>query len=116
MNMLLNGATWLADQLKSSASSEVEYRRGAESTFVQATFGRTEIEISDESGVMINAFVVDFLILTDDLAYEPEAGDVIVSGDRKFEVLDLGNEGPWRWSDSYRNSWRIHTKDIGTDD
>lgn len=116
MNMLADGSQWLADTMKASASSLVEYRRGEESSFVQAVFGRTEAEISDESGITINAFVNDFLILADDLADEPEAGDVIVADGRKYEVLDLGNEGVWRWSDNYKNMMRIHTKDIGTDD
>ena len=44
---------------------------------------------------------------------EPQAGDVIVANNRKYEVMDLGGESCWRWSDPYRMTLRIHTKDIG---
>jgi hypothetical protein len=96
--------------------SPVEYRRPPEFWTVQATFGKTGFEVADESGLTINAQVWDFLILADALpGIEPEPGDVIAANGRRYEVVNLGGEGCWRWSDPYRETYRIHTKDIGSD-
>ena len=116
MNMLADASSWLAGKLKAHASSEVEYRRDAETFTVQAVFGKTDYEVQDESGLRIGGFVCDFLILADELGLKPEVGDVIAAHGRKYEILDLGADGCWRWSDPYRTTMRIHTKDIGSDD
>ncbi len=69
--------------------------------------------MADESGMTIGSYVWDFLVLADELAFEPKPGDVIVADGRLYEVLDLAGERCWRWSDPYRQTYRIHTKDIG---
>ena len=112
-DMFHDGLTWLAQQLNQHCASPVEYRRGDEPFFVNATFGKTDIEIADESGLTISSFVWDFLINADALGFEPEAGDVIVANGRQYEVMNLTGDGPWRFSDPYRTTLRIHTKDIG---
>jgi len=116
MNMLADASSWLAGKLKECASSQVEYRRDAETLSVQAVFGRTDYEVQDESGLRVGGFVCDFLIAAADLLWDPEVGDLIAAGGRKYEVLDFGSEGCWRWSDPHRTTMRIHTKDIGSDD
>jgi hypothetical protein len=40
---------------------------------------------------------------------------VIAANGRKYEVVNLGGEGCWRWNDPYRQTYRIHTKEIGAD-
>ena len=114
-DLLRQGMTWLAQQLNQHCASPVEYRRGDDLFFMNATFGRTDIELADESGLTITGHVWDFLILTDDLGFDPEASDVIAADGRKYEVMNLGGDGPWRFSDPYRTTLRIHTKDIGVD-
>ena len=47
-NLLQTGAAWLADQLKTHASTEVIYQRGADQVAVSATIGKTEFEIDDD--------------------------------------------------------------------
>ena len=116
VNMLANASSWLAGKLKAHASSEVEYRRDAETLAVQAVFGKTDYEVQDESGLRIGGFVCDFLIAAADLPWNPEVGDVIAANARKYEVLDLGADGCWRWTDGHQTMRRIHTKDIGSDD
>lgn len=92
------------------------YRRaGQADAKVQATFGKTDYEVADDYGATIRTHVIDFLILADELGHEPQASDVIVADGRKYEVMDLAGEGAWRWSDPYRTTFRIHTKDIGAD-
>jgi hypothetical protein len=100
----------------SHCSSPVTYRRaGQADANVQATFGRTDYEVADDYGATIKTHVIDFLILGDDLGIEPQAGDQIVADGVVYEVMALGGEGCWRWSDPYRTTMRIHTKEIGTD-
>ena len=125
-DLLQQGSQWLEQQRRAHCSSPVEYRRPAASEppgeggspdakSVKATYGRTRYEVADASGLTINAQVWDFLILADELGFDPEPGDVIVANARRYEVMNLGGEGCWRWSDPYRQTYRIHTKDIGAD-
>lgn len=114
-DMLQDGLTWLDSQRVAHMSSQVAYRRDPDEVTVKATFGKTDVEIADESGLTIQAQVWDFLIAAEELGLEPEPGDVIAANGRKYEVMNLGGEGCWRWSDPYRMTCRIHTKDIGPD-
>jgi hypothetical protein len=49
----------------------------------------------------------------------PERGDAIrEQQDGKvyvYEVMAPGKEACWRWSDPYRQTLRIHTKQVGTE-
>jgi len=114
-DMLREGSDWLEQMRTQHCSSPVEYRRGDETVAVNATFGRTSYEIADESGLTVGAHIWDFLILGEDLGLEPEPGDVIAANGRKYEVMNFGGEGCWRWSDPYRTTCRIHTRDVGAD-
>ena len=46
---------------------------------------------------------------------EPEAGDQIVTDGTIFEVMSLGSQGHWRWSDPHRQALRIHAKETGAE-
>ena len=115
-DLLKQGSDWLEQMRTEHCSSQVEYRRDVQVLTVNATFGKTDYEVADDYGLKVGASICDFLILADELGLEPECGDVIAAGGRKYEVLDLGSDGCWRWSDPYRTTMRIHTKDIGSDD
>jgi hypothetical protein len=121
-NLLETGASWLADQLKAHASHSVTYIRGTEQVAVQATIGKTEFEIDDESGIIIRSQSRDFLIQAADLQLGsveslPVAGDLIrdTQGSNTFvyEVMAPGNEPPYRYSDPFRKLLRVHTKHVG---
>ena len=114
--MLKQGLAWLAKQRTDHMASVVLYQRiGQSPVTLQATFGRTEFDVTDNTGASIRAHVVDFLMLAEDLGllYPPQRGDIIINDDTQYEVLDLLGDGFWRWSDAYHNTLRIHTKDIG---
>ncbi len=115
VDLLRQGSQWLEQQRTAFCSSPVEYRRPPDMYPVSATYGKTDVELADESGLTIDTAVWDFLILADDLGFEPEPGDVIATDGRRYEVMNLSSEGCWRWSDPYRQTYRIHTKDIGAD-
>lgn len=113
-DMIRNGLTWLGAALKAHASSPVIYKRGETGKEVNAILGRTPYEVSDENGITMRAQAVDFLILVADLGFTPEPRDVIIDGGKKYEVMPLGTERCWRWSDPPVNAMlRIHTKYVG---
>lgn len=115
-DLLRDGLNWLEQQRTARMTSTVTYRRaGQADAEVKATFGKTDYEVADDYGARIRTHVIDFLILADELGFEPQASDVIVADGRKYEVMDLAGEGAWRWSDPYRTTFRIHTKDTGAD-
>ena len=122
-DMLRAGQEWLANQLKTHASSTVVYLRGLNQTSVMAIIGRTLMKLEDGyGGVHMQWIDRDFLIAPSDLVLAglqvlPERGDTIrESLDGKvyiYEVNAPGSEPPWRWSDPHQKLLRIHTKQIG---
>jgi hypothetical protein len=113
-DVLRDGITWLEQQRTAHLAGEVEYRRDPDAYTVPATLGRTQYEVDDGYGLRVGATVVDFLIRAADLPIQPKPGDQIVADGVLYEVLSLGAEGAWRWSDPYRITRRIHTKELGT--
>ncbi len=112
-NLLKKAAGWLEARRVAYASSPVEYRRDNTTRPVNATVGKTSFEGLDESGFTIEADARDFLILASELGLTPKADDRVVFDGREYQVADFGADGCWRWSDDYRLTYRIHTKDIG---
>ncbi|MGC9455752.1 MAG: head-tail joining protein [Phycisphaerae bacterium] len=122
-DLLRQGSQWLAAQRTAHAASPVTYRRPstgsgqATELVVSATFGRTEYEVEDDYGLRVGAEVTDFLVAAADFIPtfgEPEAGDRIIADGVAYEVMALAGQGHWRWSDPYRTTLRIHTKEVGT--
>jgi hypothetical protein len=117
-DLLRTGSVWLERMRTEHAAGEVEYRRPPLAKVVLATVGRTDYEVQAESGLRIGAMVVDFLILARDLAVlfgTPRPGDWIVVDARRYEVMNLGSGGCWRYSDPCRQTCRIHAREIGAD-
>lgn len=123
-NLLQIGASWLADQMKTHASIDVTYERGAEQVPVKATVGKTEFEIDDGSGTVVRFQTRDYLIHAADLVLGgvetlPVAGDLIreTQGTHTFvhEVMAPGDEPHYRYSDPFRKLLRIHTKHVATE-
>lgn len=123
-NLLQIGASWLADQMKTHASIDVTYERGAEQVPVKATVGKTEFEIDDGSGVIERFQSRDYLIHAADLVLGgvetlPVAGDLIreTQGAKTFvyEVMAPGDEPHYRYSDPFRTLLRIHSKHVATE-
>ena len=121
-NLLQIGASWLADQMKTHASIDIIYERGAEQVPVKATVGKTEFELDDGSGVVVRIQSRDYLIHAADLVLGgvetlPVAGDLIreAQGAKTFvyEVMAPGDEPHYRYSDPFRKLLRIHTKHVG---
>lgn len=123
-DLLEKGSTWLEDQRTRHLTRLVTYQRGANSVEIKATVGRTVFEQADDFGVIQKTESRDFLALAADLVLNgervlPKAGDHAreVQGDQVFvyEVMAPGTEPPFRYSDAYRQTLRIHTKHVATE-
>jgi hypothetical protein len=119
--MLQNGLAWLEAQRKTHLSSPVIYRRGGggeASLVLPATVGKTVFKVADDYGRFQYIESRDYLISAADLVLNdarilPEPGDEIVEDGFVYEVMAPNNEPEWRYSDSCRNTLRIHTKLTG---
>ena len=114
-NILNNGLDWLEQMMTDHCSGPVEYRRDGQAFNVNAVFGKTDYQLENDEGISVGAFVWDFLILSEALSFKPQAGDQIVADARVFEVMNLSNQGCWRWTSPNRKTYRIHTKETGPD-
>ncbi|MEZ6097165.1 MAG: hypothetical protein R3C03_23570 [Pirellulaceae bacterium] len=121
-DMLEAGSNWLQQKRKQHATKAVVYRRGNKTVSVLATIGRTVFEQDDGAGSIIRG-VRDYLIDTADPILNgqpvlPEKGDRVEESSEGrrfiFEVMPIGKEPHWRYSDPYRTTLRIHTKLIET--
>lgn len=118
MDLLEQASAWLDGQRKAHLSRTITYARGAASAEAQATVGKTTFEVADDYGVVQHWESRDFLILAEDLADFglPERSDRITEtqGGQTFvyEVMAPAAETPWRYSDPYRRTFRIHTKQV----
>lgn len=112
MDILAKGALWLAQKQEKFCSSDIIYVHNDERLQLSATYGRTEYEIADEYGVKIGTHIVDFIIRTHLLPFDPTPGDGIIVGDTEYEVMALGPQKCWRWCDAHHHLRRIHTKQL----
>jgi len=124
-DILESGIGWLESQRDKHRTKPVTFCRGAESIEVQATVAKWTFEIDDGMGILEKIESRDFLILISHLvlagqAIEPQRGDRIkeTSGNKVYvyEVLAPGKEDCWIFSDDYRNTYRIHTKQVDVED
>lgn len=122
-DLLQRGQAWLSEQLSQYASRPIVYQRDDVSAELHAMVGKSEYEQDDGEGVITRAQVRDFLVNTKDLLHStigtwPRRGDRILEtdGDTTFvyELMSIGNEPPWRYSDPFRFKLRLHTKLIET--
>lgn len=123
-DLLQQGAAFVDAQRHEHLTRTVTYERGASSVELAATVGRTVFEQADESGFIRKVESRDFLVRRTDLILDgsatlPKAGDRVREADgsqtQVYEVMAPGGEPPFRFSDSYRKTLRIHTKHVATE-
>ena len=114
-NLLNNGLDWLEQTLLGFCSSPIEYRQDNQTLTVTAVFGKTDYEVDDASGLRVGNFVWDFLIEATALSTPPKVSDVMVVNGKQYEVMNLSGQGCWRWTGPNQKTYRIHTKEIGSD-
>lgn len=120
-DLLERSSAWLENQRVKHMTRPVLYQRGAASAQVAATVGETVFQIDDGAGALLRVESRDYLITAVDLVLGgsptlPQRGDRIreTQGTQVFvyEVMAPGEEPHWRWSDPYRRTLRVHTKQI----
>jgi hypothetical protein len=127
VDLLGQAAAWLTGTRAATMATVVTYSRPgvspapAQTVNLAATPGATTFEIDNGYGVVERLVSRDFLITTSDLVLGgavvgPRPGDQITestaSGTFVYEVMSPGKEPCWRWSDPYRNTRRVHTKQV----
>lgn len=113
-DMLSAGATWLAGQLASDASSPVRYYRGVDYGVVSATIGMSRFESQGTSGVVEQWESRDFIIRSGTLPFgEPQRHDKIVETrggvDVTYEVTSPRGVPVFHHGDAFRQTVRVHT-------
>ena len=111
--MIESGMKALRSAQLSALAKDVTYRHGGAETAVKAVPGRTVFRSVNEFGQWVRTETRDFIVPADQLAFDPERGDVVVFLGGEYEVLAPANEPVWRWSDPFKTARRIHTKHIG---
>ncbi|MBK8915040.1 MAG: hypothetical protein IPM64_10660 [Phycisphaerales bacterium] len=120
-DLLDQGSAWLEAQRQRFMTRSIVYQRSDQTVALQATIGRTEFEQVDEFGVVHKLQSRDFLVRAQDLVLNseltlPKAGDrvreTVDDVTYVYEVMSPGAEPPWRYSDLYRQTLRIHTKHV----
>lgn len=115
-DLLERASAWLEEQRTRHLTRTVTYRRGATSIQVGATVCRSVFDLDDGAGALLRVEARDYLILAVELAVStPQAGDQIVDQGVEYEVASFGSEPAWRYSDPYRRTLRIHTKQVGVE-
>ena len=123
-DLLEQASAWLDGMRAKHMARPVTYCRGEQSVEVQATAGRTVFQVADAYGVVEQSESRDFLVTAADLVLDGQAvlpgrGDRIrETQDGKvfvYEVLAPGKEPHYRFSDVYRRTLRIHTKQVATE-
>jgi hypothetical protein len=116
-DLLEKACTWLGGMQSAHLSHLVTYCRANDSVQVAATVGKTTFDIDDGYGVIERWESRDFLISAAALTLGlPQPGDKVketsAGGTLVYEVLAPGKEPCWRYSDPYRTTLRIHTKQV----
>lgn len=116
-DMLGDGARWLAARLAASASVTVGYRRGANTSTLVATIGRSTFEAVNQSGVPEAWESRDYVVQTAQLPYgEPQRGDLVVETvdgvERLYQVASPRGVPVFHWGDAFQATIRIHTKEL----
>jgi hypothetical protein len=123
-DLLDQSSAWLEDQREKHMSRSVIYQRGAYTVDVPATIGSTAFTLDDGAGAILRVESRDYLIRAAHLVLNgvtelPKRGDQIhemVDGVIfVYEVLGPGDEPHFRYSDPYRRTLRIHTKQVDTE-
>ena len=119
IDLLQKASEWLENKRTKYATCVVTYARGSQTAQVPATVGKTVFEVDEGFNILLRYEARDFLILTVDLVLGgiktlPQKGDRIYETQDDtiytYEVLAPGKEPCWRFSDPWRKTLRIHTK------
>lgn len=111
-NLMSDSLSFYAAALQGNAATAITYRRGGNRIDIAATRAATGQQIDTLNGEL-SWSDQDWLIPASVLTLgEPERGDRIEIGDEIYKVLPPEGQQHWRWSDSHRKIYRVHTKRV----
>lgn len=124
-DVMERGMAWLTDQLQAHVAQPIIYARGNEVIEFCATFGRKLFQLQDiDGGIRMQWSDRDFIFPATSLDFGggpvlPRRGDTVTVdlGDGTgivYEVAAPGGEQPYRWSDPFKKSLRVHAKQVET--
>ncbi len=125
VDVLQKALSWLEGKRHKLRTVEVTYCRGLFTVRLAATIGKTVFETQDARGIIEKTEARDFLVRGVDLILDgsralPKRGDCIrETGEDQlyiYEVMAPNREPEWRWSDPYRQTLRIHTKQVDVEE
>lgn len=127
-DMLADGLAFMTSVRKANLTRDAVYTRGSQSIDIRVELGRKLLRLDDGTGQLrVEMTDLDILVASDlDFSFDgiapltPERGDLLTLvmpyDTQVFEVLPLGGEPAWRWSDSKNQSmYRIHLKLVDQD-
>ncbi|MEM9825095.1 MAG: hypothetical protein AAF958_00825 [Planctomycetota bacterium] len=121
MNMMTRGAEMVARKLGKHASHAMTYRRREGSSIrIVAAIGEVVTDTEDADGFVIRSHNRDALVdavhlCEDGQSFQPARGDQVIDGIHVYEVIPIGGDPPWRWSDRRHTRLRIHLQYVGTE-
>ena len=114
-NVFTSAASLLASTIKASASTSITYSRSGEDNLsISAGKSTPEIEAVEPGTDYTTLFrVTDWIITAADFfSTPPGVGDTITDGSLRYEVIEMPDEGTYRYSDPGHTIMRIHSKEI----
>lgn len=119
-DLLANGLAWLTEQRKEHLTTTAIYSRtGEDDLTLSVSRARTSQTVESMTGVSVEVREQDWLVDADALGVygtpTPKRNDRILAEGGIYEVMDMAGQGPWRYTDSRRATFRIHTKYVGSE-
>ena len=123
-NLLARASEWLENQRTVHATAPVQYVRGSQTAEVSATIGKTTFELMTAMGSSCGPSPATSCCWPRTWFWAgrqtlPQRGDRVreTQGSTVFvyEVTAPGKEPCWRYSDAFRKTLRIHTKQVETE-
>lgn len=122
MGLLSRGADFLNRALGNAAGQTLTYTRGVTSDTLTGWAGNEQRDQVQQpsTGTRVNDRERDFLLSYSEMTLagfdEPAVGDRItetINGDEvTWEVKPRDTEPAWRWSDTTRTRYRVHTRRV----
>ncbi len=125
-NLQQKGVAWLTGRLQANAAVPAYFVRGSNFVLInKVTLGNQLLKTTDNQGnVKTERTEKDFIVAANLLTFDlgltfvlPQRGDYwlldLGAGLKRYDVMPVGNEAPWRYADPFETLVRMHTKFSG---
>ena len=116
-------AIWQWNMLWPIHGVQTKYRQNGVDIEINALKGLHRSFQTDLGGATVMTFDDDFIFKKQDLPFTPRIGDEIRVVDRAAGLINVyrvgiaaGSNRPWRWSDSFHRTMRVHSTAVGEEE